>query len=267
MSLLGVFTGSFQMLRKEPKLFLPRLITTALYTGVMIYLSTLAARVVSASNSPGPADPTIAFSLFSDMGVLAVFLVFLMAIDLLSYAMYPALVRDHQAGGKIQLMSSIKEALGAWKILLALGFMIVLIAVAAGMIILPVEIFFPQLINEYGITGLVVLAAIASIIALVPMMLLFFVVPIGVLEKKGAIASFAGSVRLGMKHGKDLFTINLFLLLITVAVYAFMTYADVYAQGAAAFYSMLVFVAVRLVQAVVYTYISVINPYVYMKIR
>jgi hypothetical protein len=85
------------------------------------------------------------------------------------------------------------------------------------------------------------------------------------LEKRGVIDSFRQSMSLGLKHKGDLLKINLiFLLLLAVT----MVLGAVQGSGTmASALAMLAFLIVRLVEAVVYTYLSVTNPMAYLAVR
>lgn len=268
MPLLKILQESLKLLYREPKIFVPRLITTALYTAVMVYAAGVTSQIAEATGyfqgDAASIDPAVVRALLGDLVAVLVSLLFLLLVDLVSYAMYPALIRDHSAGRPISLLGSLKEALGAWRILAVLGVVVVLFALA-GSVFMALFQFMALETGElsfYLFAAFIVLAA-----ALVLLVLLFFVVPVGVLEKKGVLDAFRHGFALSVRHKKDLFAINLFFLILTTVTFALMVLAETQYQGLVAYSSIILFIFVRVVQAVIYTYICVVNPYFYIKVR
>jgi len=117
-------------------------------------------------------------------------------------------------------------------------------------------------VSFYLFAALVMLAAALSLLVI-----LFFVVPVGVVEKKGVVDAFRHGFSLSMRHKKDLFAINVFFLILTSATFAILVVAESQGYGMMEASSIALFVLVRVVQAVMYTYISVVNPYFYIAVR
>ena len=268
MPLLKILQESLKLLYREPKIFVPRLITTALYTAVIIYIAGITSQIAEATGyfqgDAASIDPAVVRALLGDLVIVLVSLLFLLLLDLISYAMYPALIREHSAGRPISLHGSLKEALGAWKILAVLGVMIILFALAGSIFILP----FQFIALKTGEVSFYLFAAfIVMVAALVLLILLFFVIPVGVIEKKGVLDAFRHGFALSFRHKKDLFAINLFFLILSTVTFALMVLAETQYQGLAALSSIILFILVRVIQAVIYTYICVVNPYFYIQVR
>jgi len=150
--------------------------------------------------------------------------------------------------------------MGSWLILIFLG---ISISVMAIFIIIPFAIFM-TLVWENLYLMLPLLFIVLAII-LVFAMLVFFVIPVAVIEKKGFIQTFRESFKLSLKHKWDVLRINLVFLFLTLLTLAIGMLSGF--QGSAGYLAILLFALVRFIQATIYTYISVINPYFYVKVR
>lgn len=255
---------SLHLLYREPKIFIPRFITTALYTVALLYLAKITVELTKLMGYPQgyevTPDPEILQVFLSNMVLLLIALLFLLVIDLISYAMYPGIIRDYYAKKPISLIKSLKEALSIWKTLMVLGIFTITFTVILSI--------FEFLAKETG-NMLVYLFSIPLMLiaVLVFLILLFFIVPVAVIEKKGVIATFQHGFRLSLEHKSDLFAINIFFLALTITTLILVTVTEIGFQGIIASSAVLLFILTRVIQAVVYTYISVVNPYFYMKIK
>ncbi|MBN2250546.1 MAG: hypothetical protein JW724_00545 [Candidatus Altiarchaeota archaeon] len=269
MKIKSVLKESFDLLYKEPKLFVPRLVTTALYTIVMIYMAKMSSYMVGAFGGVPESeisliDPGIPASFLADLVTLILLLVLLLLVDLVSYAMYPPLIRDHHSKKPLRLVNSFKDALAAWKTLFTLFFLIIFFAFAGG-----IFVSFSQLISLFTGAYLIYVSSILIMLvgSLILMVALFFVVPVAVIERKGLMETFNEGFRLSFRHKKDLFALNVFFMALTFTTFLLMMLSEMNYSGIVAASSILLFVLARSFQAVIYTYISVVNPYFYMKIR
>ncbi|RMF90075.1 MAG: hypothetical protein D6733_04785 [Methanobacteriota archaeon] len=271
MYLLEVLIESFQLLRKEPRIYVPRIFTTILYTLFLLYAADLSLRLGGALNremsvaqaagtSPDPAGVLTRFQ-GEILFFLALFLL-VFAVDMLSYGMYAKIVEDYYTERKVRLKEAFYEALGRIKTLFLLG---LLLLTALGLILFAYSL----LGAAYMLTGSPVFLALAALLIIGALaffaVAFFFSVPVAVLERTGLTEAVATSMSLGMKNKGDLVKINfLFAGLILATLGAAMA-ADFKGRlGAAA---IAAFIAGRLLQAVVYTYISVVNPSLYLKIE
>jgi len=189
-----------------------------------------------------------------------IFLILIYFIDLLTYAMYPSIVRDHHEKKPISLRRALKEALKSWLVLLILG---IVIAVLATFILFPF-MYFISLIWE-NLYLLLLSLSILIIIIIIFAILVFFVIPVAVIERKGIGHTFRESFRLSFKHKGDVLRINLVFLSLTLLTISLGMLSRF--QGIGGYLAILLFILVRSIQALIYTYISVLNPYFYVKVR
>jgi len=259
MNLIEILKDSLALLRKEPKAFLPKLVTTFLYSVYFLWGARLTVTLYRLTDEPNTAG------LSGMMVQVLLFFLFIVAIllaDLLSYAMYPSIVAAHREGKQVKLLQSLKDAIRAWKVIITFGAIIFAVMTA---ISLPATML---ALSPYG-TGNPLLTAAAGILAIIAVIALsiavFFVVPIAVVEHSGVIPTFLQSLKLGMKHTPELLQINL-ILLVLVTTSLIITMLSEF-QGITAGLAIAAFIITRLVQALIYSYICVINPYVYLHVK
>lgn len=266
MTIIHVLRESFHLLYKEPKVFIPRLITTIVYTLYLLYLAKITADITKILGYyPGyevtPVNPEILIPFLDDIIFLLIFLFFLLALDLVSYAMYPGIIKDHYSKKNISLIKSLKEAFSIWKILLILGILITIFAVISSIFIFIFEFLTRETGNILFYLSSIFLVLITTLILLV---LLFFVVPISVIEKKNLIETFQEGFKLSLKHKSELFAVNTLFLVLTIITFILVAATQIGFQGITVISAIILFILTRVIQAIVYTYICVVNPYFYV---
>lgn len=264
MSVLQILAESLKLLKKEPKLFIPRFITTTLYSFILLYTAKITADTIKITDVNTTLNPEEATSILNNLLLLLTALLILLLVDLLSYAMYPAMVKDHFQGNKVNLIKSLKEGLSAWKIILVLWITIIIFSALLGLIVFTfkaLSMTTGEKIFDYLSTTLVLLSTLTLLV------LLFFVMPIAVVEKKGVINSFTEGFTLSMKHKKDVLTTNIFFMALTLTTMALITISQINYSQQLMLLALTAFILTRMLEAVIYTYISVVNPYFYMKVR
>ena len=260
MELIEVLKDSLKLLRERPRAFIPKFVTTALYTISILVLMWITLEMNKVAIGLEVANRTAMIQLMGYALLTLMSLLFIYCIDLLTYAMYPSIVRDHHENRGINLKRALREALGSWLILIVLGLSI---SATAFLVIIPFAVF--MVFVQENVYLLLLLLSIVLVIILVFAVLVFFVIPVAVIEKKGLRQTFRDSFRLSMKHRRDVLGINLVFLSLTLLTLALGLLSDF--QGPEGYLAILLFIIVRLVQAMIYTYISVINPYFYVKVR
>ncbi|MFH1055224.1 MAG: hypothetical protein V1744_03905 [Candidatus Altiarchaeota archaeon] len=255
MDIIRILRDALKLLRDEPRVFAPRIITTALYSLFAVYSTMLTAELLTT-----PTQQQIHTIVWKAVLLLAS-LPALYFIDAITYAMYPRIVKDYLEGHPINFTEALKSALAAWRVVVALCLTIFLSLIA----ILSLSGALQYMAATTGnilFTLLAVLSALALIFAF--SVVVFFVVPAAVLEGKGVRESFAESVRLGLKNKTDILKLNLVFTALAIVTLLFMFSAEF--SGSAAWLSIAAFILLRLMQAVVYTYLCVTNPMAYINI-
>jgi hypothetical protein len=256
MNLREVLADSVRLLAAKPKVFIPRLMTTLIYSAFTLYSMGLTVDML------GNPQQTLTASYLGRVAVIFAAMPLLYFIDILSYAMYPKIVADHQAGRKIDLVAALKDGLRVWKVVLALVVILLLFLVIV--VLTTVTSYAIYLLSGSPI------AIIASFLLILGLVLffsiaMFFVVPVAVLEGKGIIESFRESFSMGVQHKVDLFKLNLIYLLLVIVTLALAYIEESNYLVSASFVAL--FVVIRLMGAIIYTYLSVTNPMAYLQVR
>jgi hypothetical protein len=177
-------------------------------------------------------------------------------LDILSYAMYPTILEDYRRGTGISLVKSLSKALKAINTVIAFAFAIFIYGLLVSVAIAP--IFLIGYINS-NIAFLALSFILISSALIAFSVFAFFVVPEGVVE------SFKQSAKLGFKHRWDLIKINIFFALIAIATLYLVFVSEL--SGPINIVSIAAYILVRLMQAVVYTYLSLVNPAAYFSVK
>lgn len=256
MDLREILRSSLSLLQSEPKLFVPRLIMSILYTVFTLYSVGLTADYLEVS------DPASVSSFIWKIAALFTLLPALYFLDILSYAMYPSMVADSRLGRPLSLKAALRDGLRAWRIVVALGlsifaFLILLVTVAA-----PLQ----YLTYTTGNIGYTILAAVLGLALILGFsVIVFFVVPSAIYEGRGVMESFKESVRMGLRHKGDLLKLNLLFTLLVATTMLAAFWAEL--EDSMTLAAALLFLVVRLAKTVVYTYVSVVNPLAYLSVR
>jgi len=246
-----VLLEALALLRARPKLFLPRIFTTLVYTAFLLYLSG-SLYEVSLRLQQGEVAALRGLALS-----LAVLTPGILAVDMLTYGMYASLAEQHRRGA-VSLRLAVEEALSRWRSLFAIG---------AAALLFVGALF---LLSGMALTGFVYTRSPIFALTTIAILLLgiaafailfFFSVPVAVLENRGFLAALERSATLGIRRRGEVMMLNLFfvvLIFVTMLIGMATQLTGAVAAGA------LLFLAVRLVQAVVYTYVSVVAPTAYL---
>ncbi|MEA1924356.1 MAG: hypothetical protein U9M95_00645 [Candidatus Altiarchaeota archaeon] len=260
MKLQEILDKSFRLLRERPRMFIPNLISSIIYAVfelVLIYYALDLIYSISDINSVyGNILPIIGLFLFYPL---------IGAIDLLTYGMYPSMVSDYHADRKINLLRSLKDSVKSWRILLALG-----VIFLTFIVLLFVIVFFFFLLSMLLDEKMLIFLSFPVVLSLIVvlMMAVFFVVPAGVIEKKGVLSSFSNSFKLSSRYRWEVFTLIVFFMALVLAAISLGSLVNLKeVEVGITLTAVLLFIMLRLIQSVLYTYISVVNPYFYLQRR
>lgn len=235
MTLRQVLKESFEMLKNQPKFFIPRLFSTTISTAWFIlvfdnYLSKLTSMSYSV--------PEMVFYLIS--GPLIVFM---------GVAVSIMLARMVDEGP--ELKSSFYYTLGRMKTVLI---------VTWGMMSLGVMMALPLTLGIvlYPVLGIAVLAGSAAltVLMMVGVFYLLYFLPITLVENTGVIDSIKDSISSSRENRKEVSIMLLFS-------FALLGIAGL-AQGALEFLGYLAFAASRFISVIVTTYLFVVSPKLYL---
>lgn len=257
MNIGSILIESLRLLRAKPKVFIPRLVTTTLYTVYTLYLMQLTVDMAAALSTPA-----IVFSFIPKFIPLLAAMPILYVMDIVSYAMYPMIVADYRENRPVSLSLALKRSIGAWRVILTLG-IVIIVSVAFVSCFSGVAVAAAVLMHNFLLLAFSAMFALAMIILFI--ITVFFVIPLAIVEGKGVKDSFRESFKLGIKYRVGLFKLNMIFIVVIAATTA-LALAEKYGSAVTAA-SVIAFIALRLITAVVYTYLSVTNPMAYLEVR
>ncbi|ODS42288.1 MAG: hypothetical protein MSIBF_02860 [Candidatus Altiarchaeales archaeon IMC4] len=258
-----VLKDSFAMLAKSPKLFIPRILDTCIYSVFMVYLTFISIEFFSViaydyEFAGACPDLSVVAPFFSDFALLFFLFIVVYFTDILTYAMYPRLVSDYRKNQDVCLIAAYKDAISNWRKLLVFGLVVLSLLVV---FLFAIGIFY-ALALEVNIVFMIFGVLISVLALFVFGVLFFFVIPIALIENRGILKSFSESVKLGFRHRGPLIKINAVFIALILLVLAALSLIG-FSEGAL-YAGIAVFVVGRLTQAVVYTYFCVANPNMYL---
>lgn len=270
MELVDVFKESLKLMKKEPKVFVPRILTAVLYTFFVIYAASISFKIslvinremeIAKSRSMAP-DISSALSPFTDELLLfAAFFLLVYVVDILTYGMYTRIASDFHGGKPISLLRALKDAVYRAPSLFLIGFAA---TIFVGFFVLVYIVFGGLYISTENPLFLL-LALLVMIIAIVAFALVFFfAVPVAMVERCSTKAAVLKSASIGMKHKKTVIKVN--FLFVGLVLFAMVVVMLTEVHGFVALGALILFIIARLFQAIVYTYISIVNPTLYLSI-
>ncbi|MFH1720995.1 MAG: hypothetical protein ABH950_00165 [Candidatus Altiarchaeota archaeon] len=199
---------------------------------------------------------------FEELVLLFIYSIFIYIVDIVSYAMYPTIVLDYQKGKDINLSKSLKIALGAWKTLAVFALIVFFLL---GSFTYLSYVSYQLTLKDNTMTYILPTFLLSTVFLLAFTVLFFFVIPIAIVEEKYSIYSIKKSIKLGIKHRSDVLKTSIMFL---VLVFATLTVASIYelVGGLVAYTALFLYIIGRLIQAVTYTYISIVNPVLYLEV-
>jgi hypothetical protein len=271
MELIVVFKKSLVLMKAEPKVFVPRIFTTFLYTFFVLYAASISLKISLAINKEMEyaqntgAAPDIAEALSpfgNEILLFAAFFLLVYVVDILTYGMYVRIASDFHAGKPISLLLAIKDAIYRAPSLFFIGF---LATIFVGLFI-AVYLMFGGLYISTQNQFFLIMALLVMLLAIVAFALVFFfAVPVVMVEKSSTKHAVLKSASVGMKHRWTVIKVN--FLFVAMVLIAMITVMVTEFKGAVAVSAIVLFVVARLFQAIIYTYISLVNPELYLSIE
>lgn len=244
MGFFSILTGAFTELRKNPVLFIPKMISVTIWLLPYLYLLQQAKFDLAAAQlSEGTLLASAAIFLLSPLWVV---------ID----SMYPVLVEQQKRGKRLDFRAALNHVLG--KFLKIFGLFLVIL-IATTLLTLPFTLLLafgyaflilPALaLGIFGIAAVIFVGGIA----------LYFVPTSLILERAGIVNSF--------KTGFAMTQANFNLVFwLTLASFLFLALAF-FLEGSLETLGVLGFVLGRYAGGVVTVYMYVVNPSAYLEIR
>jgi hypothetical protein len=249
MPILIIFTDSFALLRKQPKLFLPKIIVAFLYGLVMLITAEFTILFFDQYTSGTLSNPMEIIS-FAIVLLILDFAVFF--VDVFTNALYPKLISDFFNNKKISLMSSAKSLRGKIiKIFLSMVFIEMLLAV-------PLSLIGALLVFTQNFFVLVIFIMGFLIFYLVLTAVFYFIYPVAVLQENFFLKLYSTATKLSRKKISKVLLLSVLPFLISVFsfVLAFLARNPGF---------LLLFIIMRFLMAFLQTYHWVLNPTAFLK--
>lgn len=251
-SLIKILKDSFNLLKKEPKLFLPKLLIAIFYGTLIIFQAQILINFTSLFSSEITIEklPLISELLF--FSTIILFFSFLVYIlDTLITATYPSLVK--QFPKNVSFKKAINESKNNYaKAIISSVFLLVITTTITFLITMPLVLILT--INPN--TQLIISMAIGFVIVF----LFYLLFPILMLEKKGIIYSIKKSIKTSFKNKKNILALSFFPLLITItklALAIFITYP----------LAFILFILLILITALLHTYSTIATQTTYFSLE
>jgi len=255
MKFFGFLKEAFEVLKRNPKLFVPKLVVAGVY-GVSLVLGAIILRdfmpiVASINNSSLTSEQLLFLSRSASFMLFSFFwLVFSLAVDVFVNAMYPVLLRDFKAKKSI----SFKRAFhSAWKRSLVV-FPAVLLA------LLPLAILLETAFFLSSAPALFVFLIVALVAALLYGFAFYYIYPVLVLEKVSVFSGLKRSV--SMSAANTPITLKASVIPFGVSLLNLYLAFDIFNP-----LNFFLFVTTRFFIAVLSTYNMVLNPVLYMGVK
>jgi len=260
MKLVDSLRASLELLRKQPKIFLPNICVSILYGIYELVLIKLGLDVLASSQEQAGAY----LSANTPLLLAAIFIYpFIGTLDLITYSMYPSIVSDYRAGKSISLRRALRCALSAWRIWVSLGLVIIgFIMMMTPLVSLFLGLSYATQNKAFLLIGILLMLFATAFLAVS----VFFVIPVGVIDREKTFSCYKKSFLLSIRHRGEV--IPLMVLSIALAAFAAIMVSMLSSgAGQAAYAGLLLFLSAKVLQSAVYTYISVVNPYLYIELR
>ncbi len=265
MDLMRLLRESLRVMSDEPKVFVPRIATTIFYSALIFYSAKLSFDLSFALAQEAGRVSSNVFAPFrayaGSIAVIVVGSVACLASDVLAYAMYPTLVNDFRHHREISLMKALGNAMSQWRTLAA--FSATILAFMAAFIAFFFWVYARIILTDSIILLIPALLLMAAVFIAFSI-LIFFVIPVAVIERKGIIHAYRRSISLGFEHRMPLFKTTILFMGISFATIGVAAVSGF--RGVGALLAFSVFLLTRLIQVVSYTYLNVVNPYVYLSL-
>ena len=249
---------AFSLLLKEPRLFLPKLLVAFLYGALMVFTASLLLKFYYLDFSSYASESIEAVQALAGDAFLwlAVSLAVLL-VDVVTSAMYPVMVKEFRQGKKISFRRAFSFALQKFWVTVPAVLAYLLIF---SIISFPFIFFFDLAVVSGNFSQLFFsLLGVVAVIFLTNV-LFYFIYPVSTLEKGNFVSALFSTVKLGQKDLSMVSKAAVFPFIVSLA-----NFAVAFLVENPAFLALFVFL--RFLTALVYSYHLVLNPVIYFEGR
>ena len=258
MHFIDAIVTSFSLLKKKPKLFLPKFLIAAVYGIMMLLTMDIMVSLIEFAFMENRSQAAIyAAEMFPFVMTLFIFSLFALLFDTFINSMYPKMVDDFYRKKKISFKDAVKSAFSRSLTVIPSIFVALLIFM---LVSTPFILWMAFALVSNDIVG-VILSALFLIIAELATTIIFYLIyPVSMLEKKGIFGTLGKSFSLSKSNFKDISKASVLQLLFSLVSFILAAVADKPEF-------LFLFIVSRFLTALIATYIIVLNPVMYMEIK
>jgi len=258
-SLIEVLNNSFVVLKKEPKLFFPKIFLALIWGFLLLYYASLLVQVQAITLIESVELQAVMLEeVFSQLFFLLFLFFVFFVLDSVINSAYPLMIKDFLDKKSFSVFNSIKFVLkNFFKIVLP----VMLASVIAVAVLIPFIFVFAFFFLQKNFFLMLIFGLIILLIGFITVVFFYFIYPIASIEKKGLI-SVIDSVKKSRKNLKEA-SFGSFILLILSLVSAFIV--SLAETQAVSIIALIIFILLRVLTAVLATYSMVLNPLLYFK--
>ena len=258
MRFIDALIDSFILLKKEPKLFIPKIFIAAFYGTLMLCLMSIFTPFLELLSTADIMEAALyAREIFSSLLVLFIISIFAIVVDVFVNAMYPKMVEDFYNKKRISFKEAAKSALGRSFTVMPSVFIALIIYLVVS---LPFILYMTVALMANDVFGIMLSLVFLLIVEFAVTFIFYLLYPVSMLEKQGVFGTLGKSFFLGKKHFGNVSKATVLQMFLSLASLVLAAVA-----GDPAFFVL--FIISRFLTALIATYIFVLNPVVYLGIK
>ncbi len=258
-SLIEVLKNSFIVLKKQPKLFFPKIFLALVWGLMLLFAMNLLKKMQVINLLSSLEEKTFLLNkIFPEAVFLLVLSFIFFVFDSVINSAYPLMIQNYLNKKSISVSVSIKEVLKNFtKIVVPVLFAFILSMI----ILVPFITFFSFSFVQNNLFFSVLSGLVILIAVFIVTVLFYFIYPVAAIEKKG-LSSVFNAVKKSFKNIKEA-SFGTFIALILSLISAFIvSFAE---TELISILALIVFAVLRIITAVLATYSMVLNPLLYFK--
>ncbi|MFH1239636.1 MAG: hypothetical protein V1672_00290 [Candidatus Diapherotrites archaeon] len=258
MHFIDALVNSFNLLKKKPKLFLPKFLIAAVYGVMMLLTMDILVSLTEFIFTENQSQAAVyAAEMLPVVSTLFIFSLFVLLLDTFINSMYPKMVDDFYKKKKISFTDAVKSAFSRSLIVIPSIFTALFIFMLVSM---PFILWMAFSLVSNDIVGIILSGILLIIAELITTIMFYLIYPVSMLEKKGVFGTLGKSFSLSKSNFKDISKASIFQLLLSFVSFVLAAVADKPEF-------LFLFIVSRFLTALIATYIIVLNPVIYMEIQ
>ena len=260
MRFVEILWEAFFIIKKEPKLFLPKLFIALLFGVEMLafaFLWQLIPNPFTALNilSPKTLEQLHALRmLLPYYFILLIYSFAVLLLDILINAMYPSMVQDYKQRSTISFQNAFRHSIKRMHIVLPI------ILATAFIAMLPLYFFLSFLSQSQDTVSFLIVLTCFLALYFALFVAFYLLYPVSVLEEKGPFSTVRRSLYLSRKNLRNISYASILPMALSLASFGLSFY--VFCP-----FFLFLFIALRFLVAMIYTYHMVLDPSIYLIVR